>query len=298
MNNFPIPSETELQQTLGLPHAPVYHRKGGFKAVFKAENAAGVTEALKAIHIPRAQTEDEKLLRNQLIARAKREIQALGECQSQGIVKLGTVEAKLVHLTPGDYLVYSEEMLPGESLTARLGSKTEEAEFETLKALFLSLVELIGALHALGYLHRDIKPDNVMDTGIAERRFVLLDMGIAYKMQGTDITQGPNPPGTLVYMAPELLGPNYKDSMDFRSEIYSAALTVYVVATRQHPFAPRPEHTFATYHRIMHISPASLANLRPDLPTAFCNIVDRCIKKRPALRYNNLGLLEADIRKA
>jgi len=295
MNNFPIPTGLELQQKMNLPNTPVYHRRGGFKAVYTMKNARNVDEALKAIFIPRAESEQERLQRNQLIARAKREIAALSECSSAGIVKLGGIKAEMVELQHADYLVYSEEMLKGEPLASRLAPGSPQMDFESLRLLLLTLVRLIGDLHAINYLHRDIKPDNIMDTGDPNRRFVALDMGIAYKLHGTDITQGPNPPGTLRYMAPELLGPNYKDSMDYRSEIYSAGLTVYVLASKSHPFAPMPEHAYATLYRIMNTHPQPLARLRPDLPQAFCQIIDRCIRKRAALRYSSIDILINEI---
>ncbi len=295
--HFPIPDPYEVQQKLGLDIQPRHFDTGGFKAVFKMTNKQGELEALKTIFIPSAQNEEEKLRRSQLLARAKREITALKDCTSPGIVKLGSVTASLQRFGAADYLVYSEELLPGQSLASKLQIGSSKMDFESLRLLFLTLVQLINDLHQRGYLHRDIKPDNVMDTDMPKRRFVLLDMGIAYKFQGTDITQGPTPPGTLRYMAPELLGPNYKDSMDFRSDLYSAGLTVYVLAAQSHPFAPQPENAYATLYRIMKTHPTPLAQLRPDLPEDFCQIVDRCIKKRSALRYNKLELVESDIRK-
>jgi len=295
--HFPIPDSDEVQQKLKLAAPPTHFATGGFKAVIEMKNEQGAPEALKTIFIPTAQNEEEKLRRSQLLARAKREILALGECKSPAIVKLASVKASLQRFGSADYLVYSEELLPGQSLVSQAQQGSPRMDMDSLRLLFLTLVQLIKDLHNLGYLHRDIKPDNVMDTNDADRRFVLLDMGIAYKFHGTDITQGPNPPGTLRFMAPELLGPNYRDSMDFRSDLYSAGLTVYVLAAQQHPFAPHPENPYATVYRIMNIQPEPLAKLRRDLPEAFCNIVDRCIKKRSALRYNNLDLVESDIRK-
>lgn len=156
----------------------------------------------------------------------------------------------------------------------------------------LTLVDLIQHLSSRGYLHRDIKPDNIIETGQADRRFVPLDMGIAYKMHGTELTQGSGPPGTLRYMAPELLRPDYKDNMDFRSDLYSTALTIYVLASGTHPFAPKPEVQAMTVYRIMNITPAPLESQRSDLPLGFCRLIDQCIRKRPALRQGNLDSLK------
>lgn len=293
----PIPDPDELKDTLSLSSTPIYVATGGFKAVFKISLPDGTPEALKAVHIPKANpdNDDELLHREQLIARAKREIAALGECSHPGIVKLGHLSPTDASCSDHDYLVYSEEFLSGESLAAWLRAGRASVPFQDLYEVMWSLVDLIESLSALGYLHRDIKPDNIMDTGVADRRFVVLDMGIAYKMHGTELTRGSGPPGTLRYMAPELLRPDYKDNMDFRCDLYSAALTVYVLAAKAHPFAPQPEAAYATVYRITNTSPSPLHSLRPDLPESFCRIIDRCIRKKAALRYNNLATLKSDL---
>jgi len=92
-------------------------------------------------------------------------------------------------------------------------------------------------------------------------------------------------------MAPELLQPNYKDVMDFRCDLYSAALTIYELATGMHPFSPKPEHDYATIYRIMNEKPEPLAAYRKDIPKAFCTVIDRCLKKNPALRYARISLV-------
>lgn len=294
--NFPIPTIEQIQSKLQLSEAPEHIGTGGFKAVYKIKNEAGQFEALKAVHIPAIRTGEESLFRNQLIARAKREIAALAECSFPSIVKLGTFKAQMLTIGSSDYLTYSEELLPGTSLVEWLIQK-HTATLEELKALMLMLTKLIDSLAKLNYIHRDIKPENIMYTGNQDRPFVILDMGIAYKMQGTDLTQGPRGPGTTRYMAPELFNPNYKDALDYRCDLYSAGLTTYVLASQTHPFAPAPEMEYATMYRIMNVRPQPLSFYRPDLPPQFCQIIDRCIRKKPALRYNNLEALQEELRK-
>lgn len=293
---FPIPAVLDMQQALGLPSAPVFLKQGGFKAVYRMRNAQGVDEALKAVFLPPATTDQETLVRDQLVARAQREIAALQACPSQHLVTLGSVLAQTHHLGGYDYLVYSEEFLPGKPLDTWIGRQPPPTFIE-VRTLFQTLIGLIRDLSQIGYLHRDIKPDNVMATGLPARPFVLLDLGIAYKMHGTELTRGGGPPGTLRYMAPELLKPDYKDNMDFRCDLYSAGLTVYVVASGTHPFAPRPESQYATAYRIINSVPQPLTSYRTDFPSAFCSIIDRCIRKRPALRYARLELVEEELGK-
>lgn len=294
--HFPIPTSVQIQDAMSLPTEPTHINKGGFKAVYRMRNAAGKDEALKAIYIPDASNEEDAMWRDQLVARAEREIKALGECNFPNLVRLGSIPAQPHRINGHDYLVYSEEFLPGEPLVKWIGRQPLPT-FERLYDLFNVLIGLIRDLTQIGYLHRDIKPDNIMDTGLPDRRYVMLDLGIAYKMHGTQLTQGGNPPGTTRYMAPELLRPDYKDNLDFRCDLYAAGLTIYVLASGTHPFAPRPEHQHATVYRIMNTTPQPLATHRNDLPPQFCAMIDRCIRKAPALRYARIELVEDELRK-
>lgn len=292
--NFPIPETSLLRDALRLESDPVHIGTGGFKAVYRVRMPSGVDEAVKAVYIPDALNEEDLVHRELLIARAQREVKAIDECGSPNIVRLGSLPATLRRIGGSDYLVYSEEFLPGRSLEKWIGNPPPPP-YATLHEIFGVLIGLIRELVGIGYLHRDIKPDNIMDTGLAGRRFVMLDLGIAYKMHGTQLTQASTPPGTVRFMAPELLRPDYKDNMDFRCDLYSAGLTVYVLASGMHPFAPHPEHAYATVYRIIHTIPPPLARLRPDLPGRFCAMIDRCIKKAPALRFARIELVENEL---
>ena len=291
--NFTVPSPEEIQVALELSELPTYIDKGGFKAVYRMETSFGA-EAIKAVYVPPAGDEGEDSVRAQLIARAEREIETLRHCNSPVLVGLGSLEPTLHTIDEEDYLIYSEELLPGQAIDS-WARKDPRPTFEELLGVFRSLIDLIRTLSKEGILHRDIKPANIMATGLPERPYVVLDLGIAFKMHGTELTQGGSPPGTLRYMAPELLKPDYKDVMDFRCDLYAAGLTIYVVASGTHPFAPMPEHEHATFYRIFNEHPQPLSKLRPDLPPAFCAIIDRCMRKKPALRYAKLNLIEKAI---
>ncbi len=288
--NFPIPSPDGVQSALGLLETPEYVAAGGFKVVYKMKTDDGF-EAIKAVHVPPKDEEDDDTMRAQLIARAEREIEALGHCASPSLVKLGSLLPQLLKIEGYDYLVYGEEFLTGTSLDSWLTIK-KVPSYEELQTILKLLIDLIRTLSGAGFLHRDIKPANIMATGLEDRPYVVLDLGIAFKMHGTELTQGGSPPGTVRYMAPELLNPGYKDNMDFRCDLYAAGLTVYVLASGCHPFAQRPEHEYATIYRILNERPHPLSDLRPDLPPAFCAIIDRCIRKKPALRYAKIDLVE------
>ncbi len=293
---IPKPDETELSALLPEMVSLEYRATGGFKVVFRGVTRDGVEEAVKAIYIPEEKEGFEPEQIAQLVARAQREIEALALCTSPVIVKLGRIAPKRVELSTGAYLLYSEEFLSGSPLSDFVGKL--HPDLGTLYEVCLFLLAVLEEMTRIEHLHRDIKPANIMVTGIPKRPYVILDMGIAYKMQGTQITQGGGPPGTLRYMAPELFSPMYKDLMDFRCDVYSAGVTLYEYASGMNPFAPQPESPYVTQYRILKEKPQPLESLRPDLPPHFCRIVDRCIKKNPALRYSRLDLLREELEEA
>ncbi len=291
---IPTPDLEQLKQQIPGLVELLYVATGGFKVVFRGVDDRGRVEAIKAIYIPSVADGFEPEQIDQLVSRARRELAALRLCQSSCIVKLGNLEPRLIAIGASTYLVYSEEFLPGKPLAARI-KEQPLPDFETLKSVLTFLIDVIEEMIRIQYLHRDIKPANIMATEAPERPYVILDLGIAYKIQGTDLTQGSMPPGTLRYMAPELLAPDYKDMMDFRCDLYSSGLSVYELASGVHPFAPRPENESATVYRIMNQKPEPLEARRHDLPRSFCQIIDRCIKKNPALRYARIDLLRHEL---
>jgi serine/threonine-protein kinase len=261
-----------------------YVDKGGFKVVYKGI-ISGQEEAIKLIYLPSEDVEFGK--RSEITARVKREFEALRKCETVHLVKLGTITLELITIKDIDYLIYSEEFIDGESLKARVQSNYQP-NLNELKLLTTCLMESLVDLNDLNLIHRDIKPGNVMATQNSTRPFVLLDLGIAFKIRGTDLTvRGGGPIGTLRYIAPELFRPDYKDLLDIRSDIYSSGVTIFEYATGLHPLAKVDEDFGSTIYRILKKQPDKLSSKRSDLPEQFCKLIDRCIKKMPAIRFPN-----------
>jgi serine/threonine protein kinase len=278
-----VPSINALQSARPDLSQVEFVASGGFKAVFKAM-LRGQVEAVKVAYVPPEAEEDTS--REEIVARVKREIDALKLCRTNRLVSLGSIELQMITIAGHDYLLYSEEFLAGETLRVRIRNGYQPSG-EELVCLTRCLTEALDTIAQIGHLHRDVKPGNVITTGDPARPFVLLDLGIAYKIHGTDLTARGGPPGTLLYMAPELFRPDYKSMLDIRSDIYSVGVTIFEYASGMHPLARHDESEYTTVYRIVNQPPTRLAALRTDLPEAFCRMIDRCIKKLPALRYPN-----------
>jgi serine/threonine protein kinase len=98
----------------------------------------------------------------------------------------------------------------GTTLTERIARSVEATGvgFDPERALrcLRCVVEGLSAVHEMGVIHRDIKPDNVLLCGFAETEIAkIADFGVA-RAQGLDMTFGAQPVGTIGYAAPEQLG--------------------------------------------------------------------------------------------
>ncbi len=152
--------------------------------------------------------------------------------------------------------------------------------------------------HALGMVHRDVKPPNLMLT--PDGRVKILDFGLArFLSEGAAgactppgaetgeagvtgrLTQTGACMGTLDYMAPE----QAKDARtaDARADVYSLGCTLYHLLTGQAPFpgGTGPDKL----HRIRTEEPAPLSTLRPDAPPELSALIGRMMAKTPEERY-------------
>jgi len=86
-------------------------------------------------------------------------------------------------------------------------------------------------------------------------------MGIAFVVGGTRLTlDSRDVPGTLYYIAPEMLDTNFRQSLDYRADLYTIGLTLYEYATGMNPFARRDEAQYTTLYRIKHDTPPTPFN--------------------------------------
>lgn len=271
--------ETVLPKAQGL----TFLKEGGFKAVYHAK-MKGNPEAIKVVYIP-TDPRDEQV-REENRRRVRREVAALHECKSLFLVKPGSVEAFETKFGEHEYIIYSEEFLPGETLDSRIARGERPSENDLLQ-LMSCLIEAVEELWNLPdkLVHRDIKPRNVMATGDAKRPFILLDLGIAFAAAGTPLTVNPQlVPGTREYLAPEMLLDGFRETLDYRSDLYAVGLTAYEYACGVHPFRATGEYT--TYRKIAEETPPALAAMRGDLAAPLCELIDSLLKKKPAIRPN------------
>ena len=164
----------------------------------------------------------------------------------------------------------------------------EDLELPRLLDIGRQITAALGAAHARGIVHRDIKPGNVMvaDDGLVK----VLDFGLArqFRMPGGDqaglegSTILGRPLGTANYMAPEHI---LQMPLDPRSDLFSLGVIFYEMATGRLPFAGASPSDTVT--NVLDREPEPLTTLAPDRPAALEHLVMRLLAKRAADRYQS-----------
>jgi hypothetical protein len=184
---------------------------------------------------------------------------------------------------------YVMEYLPGGSLADRLGG--HPLAIEDAVATFRGVAEALDYLHGKAILHCDLKPGNVL---LDERHEVrLADFGQARRASET----GPSL-GTLFYMAPEQGDADARP--DVRADIYALGALAFAMLTGRAPYATATasEHLASSgttaervqrYRKLIDESPAPRDHRRASgIDRAFADIVDRCLEKDPARRFESV----------
>lgn len=263
---------------------------GGFKVVYRAD-ISGNAEAVKLVRIPIDDDDDEGSTKEENVRRILREIKILRECQTPSLVKLGSIAPREVVIDSETYVLYSEELISGQSL-GELIRANHQPTIRELAGVGVCLLQAVKELSDMNVIHRDIKPDNIMHTGTAERGHILLDLGIAFHIGGTPLTRDSKSIlGTPYYIAPEMLDVDFRQNLDYRADLYTTGLTLYEYASGNNPFRNTSDPVYTTLYRIKKLNPPPLSSLRPDLPMEFCKLSDQLMKKMPSLRPANLPSL-------
>jgi tRNA A-37 threonylcarbamoyl transferase component Bud32 len=173
----------------------------------------------------------------------------------------------------------------------------EQGPLEPARALGLiaQVASALDAAHAVGLVHRDVKPANVLVTeeGEAEHCY-LADFGLA---RTADLEIGPasgaHLSGTVDYTAPEQIA---AEPADQRADVYSLGCVLYECLAGEPPF--RRPRAVATLFAHASEPPPSLRERRPELPEGIDAVVARALAKDPGERYQTCGELCDAARKA
>lgn len=260
---------------------------GGKYAVEGVLGRGGMGVVLKARHIRLDELVAIKVLhptlaRDQaMAARMLREARAALRLSSEHIVRAMDVDT-LENGVP--YLVL--EYLEGHDVKSLLRERGGGLPIEEAVGISLQACRALVEAHALGVIHRDLKPGNLFIVVRPDgRRIVkLLDFGISKVNSGREapITRNGDILGSPAYMSPEQVR---GEELDGRSDIFAMGVALYEMLTGVSPFQAKG---FAqTCNRVLKDEAVPLARLRPDLPPGLVAVVERCLKKNRELRFND-----------
>ena len=180
----------------------------------------------------------------------------------------------------------------GEPLVRHIGSPMELAIFLPLA---VSMSVALGRLHERGFVHKDVKPANVM-INVADGKAWLTGFGIASHLPREH--QAPEPPeyiaGTLPYMAPEQTG-RINRSINSRSDLYSLGISLYQMLTGALPFSASDPMEWVHCHVARR--PESPKERLTDIPDAVSAIIMKLLAKTPEERYQTAAGVESDLQR-
>jgi TolB-like protein len=261
----PLPSSTprplvgERYEILGLLGA------GGMGNVYKAKDLE--LDELVAL----------KVLRPELLGepdaqeRFRREVKLARRVTHPNVARVFDIGER------GGDRILTMELVDGEPVSARV-AREGALPIAVVIDIASAICAGLGAAHAAGVIHRDLKPDNVLlEKG---GRVVLTDFGIARAaVAGSAVATGTFI-GTPAYMAPEQIA---GAAIDARTDLYALGAMLFELSTGECPWQGETVFAIAAA-RLLH-PPPDPRRRRPDLPASLAALILRCMARRPEERF-------------
>jgi serine/threonine protein kinase/tetratricopeptide (TPR) repeat protein len=249
--------------------------RGGMGVVHKAEDTKlGRTVALK--FLPPGFTGDAEA-RERFIHEAR----AAAVLNHNNICTIHEIDE-----ADGRYFI-AMELIEGESLRERIagGPLPVDEAIEFARQIAAGLEKA----HQRGIVHRDIKSANIMIT--PDGQVKIMDFGLAKSHGATKLTKEDTTLGTIQYMSPEQ---SQGGVMDHRSDIWSVGVVLFEMVTGQCPF--KGDYDQAVVYSILNEEPEAMTGLRTGVPLELERIVNKCLEKDPAERYQTASGFIADLK--
>ncbi len=250
---------------------------GGMADVYKGEDTLlGRPVAIKILHANFA-SDDE------FVSRFKREAQAAGKLNHPNIVNMYDVG----YDQDMHYIIM--EYVDGETLKEYITRHHRLSIDEAVK-ITISIGEGLEHAHAMGIVHCDIKPHNVIITNTG--RVKVTDFGIARAMNSTNTVMYTNSiMGSAHYLSPEQASGK---SVDGNTDIYSLGVVLCEMLTGTVPFEGDTPIAVALKHVREKVIPPTRYN--PSIPPLLESVVLKALAKNPADRFESISEMMGDLR--
>lgn len=262
---------------------------GGMGVVFEAEDLdLGRSVALK--FLPPDLLHDTVALQ-----RFQREARAASTLNHPNICTIYAIEQH-----QGQHFI-AMELLEGQPLSQRMSKGVFDSE--QLLAIAIQVADALGAAHAKGIVHRDVKPANIflnergqakiLDFGLAKLEVALAAGASSLDTIGdvrNDLTNPGTAMGTVAYMSPEQAR---GQATDARTDIFSFGAVLYQMATGILPF--QGDTSAVVFEAILNREPMPATLLNPKVPSEFQRIIGKALEKDRALRYQSAHDMKTDL---
>ena len=241
-----------------------------------------------AIKIMRADLANDKIF----LSRFRREAHSVAQMNNPNIVNIYDSGEETVMTDSGGterlpYLVM--EFVKGQTLRDVIKANGPLSQRDA-EQVMLGVLNALEYSHHMGIVHRDIKPGNIM---ISEQGVVkVMDFGIARALDDSaaTMTQSQGVVGTAQYLSPEQAR---GETVDMRSDLYSAGCVLYEMLTGRPPFTGDSAVAIAYQHVSEVATPPS--TLVPGLPRMWDSICAKAMAKDWQNRYATAAEFKNDI---
>ena len=273
----------QYELVTGVDNAPVELGRGAMGITYKAFDTNLRCEvALKVIHPHYLADESTR-------TRFLSEARAAAQLHHRNI-------APVFHLgsEQGEYF-YAMELVEGETIETRV-RRTGPIDYPTALDLTLQITRALIAAGDRKFVHRDVKPSNIMLCTEADGAIVakLIDFGLVRAMTDQSASDGVSPGRTGFIGTPHFASPEQfaGKTTDARSDIYSLGVTLWFMLTGQVPFDGSREEI--QQEQLSAVLP--LEQLK-GVPRAVVDLIKRMLEPDPSRRHQSPGALQEQINK-
>ena len=239
---------------------------GGMAEVYKAEQVS--LERLVAIKKLKSSLAENP----EMLERFFREGKSAAHLQHENIVQVYQMgEAQKEH-----YLVM--EYVEGRDLKNVLKT-SGPLPWEIACLIVRQVAQGLDFAHQRGYIHRDIKPGNIMITTQGEVK--IMDFGIVRRVD-SELTQTGSFLGTPSYMSPEQLK---GEGISPKSDLFSLGVVLYELVSGEKPF--KAENEASLVQKIINQKPTTVRKHNPLVPRRVWRIIKRLLQKNPKKRFSS-----------
>jgi eukaryotic-like serine/threonine-protein kinase len=280
-------AQMDEDQALNIPDYEVIKKlgQGGMGAVYLVKHKIRGEKAALKIMLPRAE----------ISARAKikfnREIEVMRGLKHPYIVEFYN------HGEVGGIYYILMEFCEGGSVDALAGQHGGKINIDTVLDIMLQALEGLAFAHAQGYVHRDLKPQNILLTGAGNGAVAkIADMGLAksYQQAGHSGVTGSEFSGTIPFMPREQVS-------DFKfckpvSDVWAMGATLYNLLTARYPRRfIKDQDPFAG---VLQNPVIPIRDVDPSIPVSISDVIMKALQDEISLRYQDASAFRSALSEA